>query len=875
MQFEAVSRPNRFAIYENGISIYSSGYIGSPSSVPGPWNPPSSSPANTTFTYDSSKTYYVLIDIAPDNISDSYTINLICTAPPSSPTPTNTPTETPTNTPTQTPTNTPTETPTSTPTETPTNTPTITPTNTLTTTPTNTPTITSTPTNTPTPTSTTLPGIVVQFQDCDNGFNIFRFGGGIAPLTLGDVYYITGSEDFTGCATVVTESGTGSLYNALGVTFTSTLGCFDPVCPRTSKVAAVLSKCSDGSIFYATVDEDVAFIGAAYVYNGACYSFIEFSGPGGPDLGEPDFINCTTCVVTPTPTATSVISPTPTSTPTPTPPSCANTQFCLNTDWIGLEGYSGTYITNGGYYNCYHYYEGGGSNYGIIYYTGQYWCLSSYLGGPCLLKGASPCFSPCPDFDSNIFSAGACSPAPPTPPDCNILDFYAYFDCNYNPPPTPTLACDVVDFSLSSITTTPTPTPTSQYCNNLGISFTMSAYTPSSNVTPTPTPTITPTNPVNVTGLATFEVFQEQFKCASVKVLVGCQSGIEYYVTDDLTYNGSPLVPGIFMLANINGSAICVEYSRDDANLSSNANLSSVILIGNSCGICSVSQTPTPTPTKTPTNTPTPTQSITPTKTPTNTPTPSNTPTEGFISSPTPTNTNTPTPTLTNTMTPSMTATNTPTPSQTPNYVYVYESCGPLQLVPYLPTQVIQTQSIPLVTSVGSSFKDVNGNCWKYIGRFDTNYIPPINVIPTTFEGNYFTTIGETIYENCDLCNSNAVVPANSTITISNDGVIAGLADSCGSYGAIKTNYIINYLDSDSQPLITDIDITITLEINYSDCLINTTETIDVVISAGESSKSVEIITYDIAPCPYDLVCTPVSRSLNGIIQILPSTITQ
>jgi hypothetical protein len=571
MQFEAVSRPNRFAIYENGISIYSSGYIGSPSSVPGPWNPPSSSPANTTFTYDSSKTYYVLIDIAPDNISDSYTINLICTAPPSSPTPTNTPTETPTNTPTQTPTNTPTETPTSTPTETPTNTPTITPTNTLTTTPTNTPTITSTPTNTPTPTSTTLPGIVVQFQDCDNGFNIFRFGGGIAPLTLGDVYYITGSEDFTGCATVVTESGAGPLYNALGVTFTSTLGCFDPVCPRTSKVAAVLSKCSDGSIFYATVDEDVAFIGAAYVYNGACYSFIEFSGPGGPDLGEPDFINCTTCVVTPTPTATSVISPTPTSTPTPTPPSCANTQFCLNTDWIGLEGYSGTYITNGGYYNCYHYYEGGGSNYGIIYYTGQYWCLSSYLGGPCLLKGASPCFSPCPDFDSNIFSAGACSPAPPTPPDCNILDFYAYFDCNYNPPPTPTLACDVVDFSLSSITTTPTPTPTSQYCNNLGISFTMSAYTPSSNVTPTPTPTITPTNPVNVTGLATFEVFQEQFKCASVKVLVGCQSGIEYYVTDDLTYNGSPLVPGIFMLANINGSAICVEYSRDDANLSSNA----------------------------------------------------------------------------------------------------------------------------------------------------------------------------------------------------------------------------------------------------------------------------------------------------------------
>jgi hypothetical protein len=91
MEFEAVSRPNRFAIYEDGVSIYSSGYIGSPSSVPGPWNPPSASPANTTFTYDSSKTYYVLIDIAPDNISDSYTIDLICTAPAASPTPTQTP----------------------------------------------------------------------------------------------------------------------------------------------------------------------------------------------------------------------------------------------------------------------------------------------------------------------------------------------------------------------------------------------------------------------------------------------------------------------------------------------------------------------------------------------------------------------------------------------------------------------------------------------------------------------------------------------------------------------------------------------------------------------------------------------------------------
>ena len=810
--------------------------------------------------------------------------------PTNTPTPSETPTQTPTNTetptntptPSETPTQTPTNTPSETPTQTPTNTqtPTETPTNTPSETPTNTPTQTpsETPTNTPTPTQTKLPGIVVQFQDCENGSNIFRFGGSISPLTIGDVYYITNSNDFLGCATVVTENGTGPLYDANGVTFTTTLGCSDPVCPRTPKRAAVLSKCSDGTLLYATVDEDVAFIGAAYVYNGECYSFIEFSGPGDDAvLGEPDFNNCANCVVTPTPTATPVNTPSPTPTVTPTPPSCAYTQFCLNTDWSGLDGYSGTYTSNGGYFNCYRYYEGGGVNYGIIYFTGQYWCLSTYLGGPCLLKGASPCFSPCPDFDSNIFSVGACSPAPPAPPDCNILDFYAYFDCNYNPPPQPIvpLDCDVVDFSLSAITTTPTPTPTPQYCNNIGISFTMSAYTPVSYTTPSPTPTMTPTNPTNLTGLATFEVFKEQFNCVSVKVLLGCTTNIEYYVTDELLYNGSPLVPGIFMLININGSPVCVEYKRDDANLSSNANAGEVLMIGNSCNICQVTQTPTQTSTKTPTPTPTQTLTTTPTPTLTQTITPTQTPTKGTKPTPTPTSTNTQTPsqTPTNTMTPTQTSTNTPTPSQTPQYVYVYESCGPLQLVPYLPTQIIQTQMISGVNTVGSSFKDVNGTCWKYVGRFNTNYIAPINVVPSTFEGNYFTTIGETIYDNCDLCNTNAVVPEGSSVSISNDGQVSGLPDACGGYGATKTIYRVNYFDSNSEPLTTETDITITLEIAYSDCLGNSTETIDVVISAGESTNTVDIITYDIEVCPYDLVCTPVSRSLIGISQILPSSI--
>ena len=721
-----------------------------------------------------------------------------------------------------------------------------------------------------------IPGIVVQFQDCENGSNIFRFGGSIGSLTLGDVYYITGSGDFVGCATVVTENGTGFLYNANGVTFTATFGCSDPICPRTPIRAAVLSKCSDGTLLYATVDEDVAFIDAAYIYNGQCYSFIEFSGPGGPYLGEPDFNNCANCVVTPS--QTPISSPSPTPTVTPTPASCPNTQFCLNTDWIGLEGFSGTYSTNGGYYNCYHYYEGGGTNYGIIYYTGQYWCLSTYLGGPCLLKGASPCFSPCPDFDSNIFSVGVCPATPPTPPDCNILDFYAYFDCNYNPPPEPIvpLDCDVVDFSLSAITTTPTPTQTPQYCGNIGINFTMSAYTPVSYTTPSPTPTMTPTNPINLIGLATFEVFQEQFNCASVKVLLGCTNNVEYYVTDNLLYNGSPLVPGIFMLVNINGSPICVEYIRDDVNLSSNANAGEVFMIGNSCNICQITQTPTKTPTQTPTRTVTPTPTQTPTKTPTNTPTPTITQTTGFVPSPSATNTSTPTKTPTQTPTSSVTPTNTPTPSQTPNYVYVYESCVPLQLIPYLPTQIIQTQMISVVNNVGSSFKDVNGTCWKYVGRFNTNYIAPINVVPSTFEGNYFTTIGDTIYDNCDTC-ANGNSPTGQFMSVSEQGRISGLPDGCGGYGATKTSLDIQLVDSSGQPIIATTDTTVVIELSYSDCLgtSSPTETYNVVIPTGTSNKIFEFMSQDYEPCPYDQRCTPVTRGYNQINDIYPSTITQ
>jgi hypothetical protein len=774
-------------------------------------------------------------------------------------------------TPTQTPTNS--ETPTPTPTPSQTETPTVSPSPTNSQTPTNTPTptITNSLTPTNTPTTTIIVGVVVQFVDCENGSNIFRFAGSLDSLILGATYYINGGTDFVGCATVVTTDGSGPLYDANGVTFTNTIGCADTLCPRVPKRAALLSKCSDGTLLYAIVDEDVAFLGAAYLYNGECYSFIEFSGPGGPDLGAPDYLNCSFCVATPTPTSTPS-TPTPTPTPSSTPDVCDVTCFCLNTSLLSLTGFSGTYCTHGGYYNCYHYYEGGGFQYGIIYYTGQYWCLSTYLGGPCLLRGAEPCFSPCPDLNSSVFTSGVCPPEPTPDINCNTIDFYAYFDCDYVPPVTP-IACD---FTLDSIATTPTPTPTTQYCNNVAMSFTMSAYTPVNNVTPPPTPSITPTNPISISGLATFEVFQEQFDCVSVKVLIECITGNEYYVTSDLIYNGSPLTPGIFMLASINGIPTCVEYNRDDSNLSSNANVDTVYLIGNSCAICSVSQTPTQTPTITPTVTVTSTQTQTPTNTPTPSQTPTNTPTSGLVPSQTPTNTPTPSPSSSIAATPTQTPTMTKTPTQTPTYVYVYESCSPLQLIPYLPTQIIQTDKLPLVDVIDSSFKDSNGNCWRYVGPVGVNYIPPINVVPTTYQGNYFTTIGATIYDNCNTC-INGNPPTGQFILVSQQGVISGLPDGCGGYGATKESFNVQLVDSSGQPVIATSDITVIIELSYSDCLSTSspTETFNVTILTGESSKLADFTSVDYQPCPYDLRCTPVYRGYNGISQIFPSTITQ
>ncbi len=709
-------------------------------------------------------------------------------------TPTQTPSETPTQTPTstigssptatETPTQTPSETPTQTPSQTLSPTPDVTPTQTQTETPTQTPSVTPDPTQTPsnTPTNTQTPTQnLIGFRDCVSG-TLFRFEDLPVAVVVDDVYLITGSTEYEGCATVV-DSGSGPIYDGTSVTFTNVTGCGSTLCPRVASVAALLIDCSTEEIFYANVDEDTAYQGAVYEYNNRCYRFEEFSGPGGPDLGAPDWGSCRACLLnTPTPTPYS----TPTNTPTvsSTPAACDSGEFCFTTTLPSLLNYNGLYVS-GATYNGRISYSGGSVSLGYIYYftsvTESYWCLSTSLGGTCLLKGSSPCYSACPDISFGSFEPGVCPTPTPTPINCDTFDFNAYFDCDWEPVPTPSpsVPCDDVNFIFTSIGVTPTPSPTGLICLGKSVDFEIN-YVPDSTPTPSNTPTITLTRTVPADGQVTFNIFEETFSCVSVKVLNQCGTENYFYTSDPLVFEEIPIQTEMVFSAVINETILCLKYLRDDSNLSSNTNVDSIIdIFGNDCSKCSTVPSPSPSTTITSTPTSTPTMTITPTQTssstPTFTPTPTQTTTPGLTptATPRPSYSSTPTQTQTPSQTPSYspTSTMTPTPSETPCLVYVYSSCIPIS-PNTVRTYMIQTQQSPIQTTVGRQFKDADGNCWTYEGEFDCNYFAPIKIATSQrFDGDYFASAPDKTYLSCDTCLSSVdEVEVYLNVSLENNG---------------------------------------------------------------------------------------------------------
>jgi hypothetical protein len=391
------------------------------------------------------------------------------------------------------------------------------------------------------------------------------------------------------------------------------------------------------------------------------------------------------------------------------------------------------------------------------------------LGGTCLLEGSYPCYSECPDISANLFSSGPCPTPTPSPLNCELFNFNAYFDCDWEPIPTPTpsVPCDDVNFDVTSMVLTPTPTPTS-VCNT-SLSFSICSYT---ETTPTPsiTPTLTLTKTCDVQGQVSFVMLNETFTCVSVKVLVDCVSGTEYYVTDSLIYNGIPIVTGMTMSAFINGSSLCVTYVRDDSNISSNSNLTSISQIYSTCGNC-ISTCPCSTYSIqfnvncgeainwTDCNT-----GLSMSEGPSyfNQQFFENGSTINLCSCSVPTSVCPITVTLIGSGCNLPSATPTPTPTPTPtvtpttvNSVYVYQTCGGQNESYGSQVQVIQTIPSPVTNSVGSTFKDSNGICWSYLGQFGSDYISPIGYLPITYSGDYFATrlfTPPTVYADCSTC---------------------------------------------------------------------------------------------------------------------------
>jgi len=96
VHYTANSRPDRFTIKKNGLSIVAnSGWVGSDYNYSGPWDLNGIADVDgdgyMTFTYDNSATYQLLVDVGnanPSNIlNDSWSVTFSC-APGSTPTPT-------------------------------------------------------------------------------------------------------------------------------------------------------------------------------------------------------------------------------------------------------------------------------------------------------------------------------------------------------------------------------------------------------------------------------------------------------------------------------------------------------------------------------------------------------------------------------------------------------------------------------------------------------------------------------------------------------------------------------------------------------------------------------------------------------------------
>jgi hypothetical protein len=280
-------------------------------------------------------------------------------------------------------------------------------------------------------------------------------------------------------------------------------------------------------------------------------------------------------------------------------------------------------------------------------------------------------------------------------------------------------------------------------------------------------------------------------------------------------------------LGNIAGQYFCLQYLRDDDTFSSNVSIDSVLDIYGNCVDCQVVLTPTP--------------SITPT----NTPTPSITPTA--------------------TVTPSTTF-------ESLTLYYIFETCT---LNDNGDPDAVFAQSVPVnfPISVGQTFKDSEGQCWKYLGSF-TSFFPTGTSNFVTYSTNYFN-ITPVVYANCELCIGGQPTPVKC-VKYDEEIFRTGRPDGCGGYTAEESRVTVTLYDSTGNIVVTaPTNITVVFDIQVNDCLGTTTETLTVTIPQGLSSAFGVYTSFNNEICPVTSLCNTVTKSVQGITSITPSTVNE
>jgi hypothetical protein len=199
--------------------------------------------------------------------------------------------------------------------------------------------------------------------------------------------------------------------------------------------------------------------------------------------------------------------------------------YCLSTNYVSTSQYDGNYYS-GGTFDGYSLYVG--DNGGVIYYnTGQTrWCLSSSIGGDCILFGGNRCSSTSPNLANEFFANNICpTPTPSSTNDCSVLDIQAYFDCDIAPPtpsitPSPTVTpTQNYVYPTPTPTMSPSPTASGNICGGVNFCFGVQNVAPS----PSPTPTMTPSNAPGLntdrSGVVTFTTINGEVVCPPAQII--------------------------------------------------------------------------------------------------------------------------------------------------------------------------------------------------------------------------------------------------------------------------------------------------------------------------------------------------------------------